>query len=592
VDPMAELIKRRWVYEVVYAGLVVAAAAVVLSPVLRRSGWPLAEASTAPLILVQMYAAHFRHLDFLPVWSSSDGIGMGSPVLLYYHRAFFGIAGFIYILVGSDLKFAVVATIGVFLAVGAYGMRLALSVISDSRLLCTVGSLGFLFTNYVFNNWFDPRGDLAEFSALMVIPWLLYWCLNLVKNRRVSFLLIPIMVVLVNAHSAIALISVFALATALATFLAFAGLEGLRSVAARLAISIGGATLLLAPILLAELKFSHYYDPQTKNTIAGYSVSNQFVSVWWYFYDHAHRWLAPGHVFVQIDFAIWVPIAAALVIGAASWVLTGRRSLATGVRKPMVIFLLASLAVYVFMTLRFSLLVYRVLAPFQVIAFPWRMLAYITPIGILLVVHIADRAMRHYPIRALWRALAAVWLATLIVFSPISSNIAESYSFLATRGQFPFMKLFTAPNQVNYQRFSGFFLGSGTGALYGVFLPKVYNSDGTELVDDDLLYRSLRGHDEGAASLSRVPCTVAGPTHAPFETLELTFSVSCAGATSLALPVSINAFSTVFVRNAAGSLHQIPYSHIRTDPRMIIHVAGPGPEIVVVHLPTLWGTLF
>jgi len=589
---MAGLIKRRWVYEVVYAGLVVGAAALVLSPVLRRSGWPLAEASTAPLILVQMYAAHFRHLDFLPVWSSSDGIGMGSPVLLYYHRAFFWIAGFIYILVGSDLKFAVVATIAIFLAVGAYGMRLALSVITDSRLLCTVGSLGFLFTNYVFGDWFDPRGDLAEFSALMVVPWLLYWCLNLVKHRRVSFLLIPIMVVLVNAHSAIALVSLLALVTALIAFVAFAGLEGLRAIAVRLAISIGGAALILAPILVAELRFSRYYDPQTKAASGQYTVSNQFVSVWWYFYDHAHRWLAPGHVFVQIDFVIWVPIVAALVGGVAHWVLTGSRALPGSLRKPVPVFLLAGLAVYLFMQLRISLWVYRVLAPFQVIAFPWRMLAFITPLGILLVVQIADRAMRRYPIKALWRVLAGIWLAALIVLSPINSSLGENYGFLAAPGQFPFLQLFAAPSRVNYQRFNGFFLGTGTGALYGVFLPKVYNPDGIELADDDIPYRNLHSHDEGAASLSRVPCTVAGPNNAPFETLELTFSVSCAGATRLALPVSINAFSRVFVRNAAGKLRQIPYSHARTDPRMIIDVADPGPETVVVHLPTLWGTLF
>jgi hypothetical protein len=178
-------IQRRWVYEVGYAALIVAASALVLSPVLRRSGWPLNQGSTAPLLLVQIYAAHFRHLDFLPVWSSSDGFAMGSPVLLYYHRDFFYIAGFIYAFFGG-LKASVVATIAVFLAVGAYGMRQVLGVVTNSRLLCTVGSVGFLFTNYVFTDWLDPRGDLAEFSASMIVPWLLYWCVNLVKYRRVS----------------------------------------------------------------------------------------------------------------------------------------------------------------------------------------------------------------------------------------------------------------------------------------------------------------------------------------------------------------------------------------------------------------------
>jgi hypothetical protein len=89
-----------------------------------------------------MHAAHVRHLDVLLVWSSSDGIGLGSPVLLYYHRAFFTLAGLIDVIFGGSLKAAVVATIALFLGGGAYGMRRALGVVTDSGLLCVVGSIG------------------------------------------------------------------------------------------------------------------------------------------------------------------------------------------------------------------------------------------------------------------------------------------------------------------------------------------------------------------------------------------------------------------------------------------------------------------
>ena len=104
--------------------------------------------------------------------------------------------------------------------------------------------------------------------------------------------------------------------------------------------------------------------------------------------------------------------------------------------------------------------------------------------------------------------------------------------------------------------------------------------------------QQLHRHQSGAQSLSRVRCTVVGPSHAAFETLQLTFSVTCGGATRLALPISINAYSKVFVKKAGGGLRQIPYFHSRTDPRIIINVTSSEPETVVVHLPTLWGTLF
>ncbi len=584
--------QRRWVFEVGYATLVVLASALVLSPVLRRSGWPLNQGSTAPLLLVQIYAAHFRHLDFLPVWSSSDGIGMGSPVLLYYHRAFFYIAGLIYALFGGALKASVIATIAIFLAVGAYGMRRALGVVTNSRLLRTVGSVGFLFTNYVFTDWLDPRGDLAEFSALMIVPWLLYWCLNLVKYRRVSFVLIPVMVVLVNCHSGIALISLFTLVIALATFVAVAGFRGLRAVAPRLIVVVGGATLLLAPLLLAELRFSQFYDPQTKNTFS-YKVSQQFVSFWSYLYDGTHRWLAGfSHNFVQIDFAIWVPIAAASAAMGAYGVSKLRRrdrTLSVHVDAPVAAFLLVSLTVYVFLQLRISYGVYRLLSPLQVINFPWRMLAFITPIGIVLVVVIGSDLMSRYPIRVLWPALAGAWLASLVVLSPVTSSTAINYGFYATPGQFPPTELFTAPKYVDYQTFEGYFLGAYVGSLYNVFLPKVLTANGGEVGFDP--YTQLHRHQAGAQSLSRVPCTVLGPSHAALETLQIAFSVSCGGATRLALPVSYNAYSKIFVREAGGRLRQISYFHLPTDPRIIIDVPSAQPRTVVVNLPTLWGIL-
>ena len=271
-----------------------------------------------------MYASHFHHLDFFPVWSSSDAFGIGSPVLLYYHRTFFYVAGLLLAWGGLGLKAAVVTTIGLFLFVGAYGMRQALRAVTDNQLLCTVGSLGFLFTNYAFTDWLFPRGDLAEFSAVMLVPWLLYWCLVFVKDRRFSYLVIPIMVLLVNTHSAITLTALFTLAVALVTFLWHAGSAGLRAVLPRMAISLVAITVLLAPLLLAEARLGQYYDPQTKNTDLT-AVSQQFASFGSFFVDGSYRWFAPdSRAFVQIDYALWVPIALAVLGCLTYWARTRR----------------------------------------------------------------------------------------------------------------------------------------------------------------------------------------------------------------------------------------------------------------------------
>ena len=433
---------------------------------------------------------------------------------------------------------------------------------------------------------------------MMLVPWLLYWCLNLVKRHRVSFSLIPVVVLLVNAHSAIALVSLFTLAVALVVFVIVVGLKGLRAVLWRLAVCLVATVLLLAPLLVAELRFSGAYDPATKNE-AAVAIWNQFIGFGRYLVDAGYRWSSPGQIppftnFVQIDYAIWVPIAAALLVGVVHGAMRLHRGRVTDIRQSIAtqrvpVFLGASLAVYLFLQLKISDFVYRVLTPLQVTNFPWRMLAVVTPIGIILVAAIADRLMRRHPSRALWWPAAGVWLSSLLLLSPVFPIEGE------IPGYFP-VSAFTAPKTIDYPTFQGYFSIAGfpPGLLYPPFLPKVFASNGAEITGSSALvsqYVRLHKSKAGAQSLSGADCRVVGPSNAPIETLELKFSVSCSSATRLALPVSYNDYSSVFVQEAKGRLRQIPYSRRPTDPRMIINVTS-RPETVVVHLPTLWGTLF
>ncbi len=500
--------RRTLRYQLTFALVVAAAAVVVLSPVLFRTGWPLNQGSTGPLLLVQMYAAHFRHLDFLPVWSSSDGVGLGSPVLLYYHHLFFAVAGLLVVL-GVGLKPAVVGALALFLVVGAYGMRAAVGVVTQRRLLGVVAAVGYLLTNYGFTDWLDPRGDLAEFSALMLIPWVLWWCLTLIVRRRVSWAIIPVMVLLVNAHTAIALLTGFVLAVALLTLVAFGGWAALRTMWGRLAIIVGSVAVLVGPELVVDARMGQFYDPQTKNPEFGYKITQQFASFWSYFYDGSHRWFHPEvRDFVQIDFAIWIPVAFGLVVLVVLLARSDRARLraALGDDGPLLTFLVISLAVYLFLQLRASLFIYDLLSPLQVINFPWRMLGYITALGVVLVAFLADRLFDRFPNPAVEYSCVGVWLVALLLASPVAKPVATDYAYLAKPGDFPALSIFTAPRSIDYRTFNGFFLGTGTGALYGVFMPKVLQSNGQEVYNDEILYDQLHRHQAGAQSLSATPC--------------------------------------------------------------------------------------
>ena len=589
-------LQRNWAFEIGFALLTLCAATLILSIVGRRAGWPLGQEFGNFLLLTQIYAAHFRHHDFFPVWSSSDAYGLGTPVLLYYQKAFFYVSGFLLILFGGDLKSALVLSTAIFLVVGAYGMRLALSTITDRKLLLTTGSLGFLFTNYVFTDWL-VRGDLAEFAALMIVPWLLYWCLNLLTTRRASLLIVPIMVVLVDAHNAIALISLITLFATLAVFVAFSGLSSLRKVLPRLLISLCAIALVLAPLLIAELRFGKVYDPATK--VKDFNpITSEFYSFGSYFYDGSYRWFAasnPRPVTVQIDFAIWIPIALALIVGVVSWTVTRRRKSHLDLERyfdiPVVVLLSGSVAIYLFLQLGISAWVYRALPFLQVIDYPYRMLTFIIPMGVIMAVMIAESIRRKNPSTRSASLLSVLWLVALILLSPITSTSLPSFGVPLYPGQgaVETTSIFGTPRYMKYGQSLYTYEG---GVLYGEYLPKVLKPDGTELNPDFGLYRELDKLHEDAQPLSSALCSVVEPQKTPFESLQIRLTVRCNRATELALPISYNAYTQIFRSEPSGALQAVPYMHVPTDPRIVIAVPSTGREVLTVHLPTFWRVVF
>jgi hypothetical protein len=441
---------------------------------------------------------------------------------------------------------------------------------------------------------------------MMVVPWLLYWCLNLIKNRRASFLIVPIMVLLVTTHNAIAMLSIITLVIALVTFAVAAGVSGLRAVAVRLVAWVGLTTVVLAPMLVAQLRLSDSYDPATKVRAFGGDVSHNFYSLGLYFYDTSYRWLgsnpASHPVSPQLDFALWIPIGVAIVGGAAVLArgrLRGSRPMFwRHLDAPALAFLALTLGAYGYLQLRSSLWVYDIISPLRVIDYAFRMLSFITPICVLIVAAIANAIWARYPggnIRKVLAAASALWLVALVLLSPVTRPFRTDYGLLdrlATGGrgaahnyQFPPTSLFDAPAYVHY--------GRGWGLLlYGEYLPKVLGPSGKELYTDGPLYNSLFKSSRQTSALGGGRCSVSEPPRTAFETSEIRLTVQCGGATRLALPVSYNTYTKVYAEGADKKLHPVRYLHVPTDPRIVVSVPASGSEDLVVRLPTLGDVLF
>jgi hypothetical protein len=590
-----------WTYELVFLVVVLGAAALALSLAGRRPGWSIGQTPPDPL-LVQIYAAHFRHGDFYPVWSSSDAYGMGTPVLLFYQRAFFTVGGLVFIVLGGALKPTLVVTVGIFMVIGAYGMRKALSLVTESRLLVVVGSAGFLLSNWTFSEWLT-RADLAEFSALMLVPWLIFWCLTLIRDRRWSWSIVPVIVGLVWAHNTVALLAIILLAVTAVAFLACYRLAGLRAVAFRLVVSVGLTGLILAPGLLAEVKMGKYYDPATAITNYNAFVSSfTFVKPWAVLFNPTYHWLSrtnniknnPFDLDLQIDVGVTLLLLLGLFTALVLWIRKHVERAAPevpNVNRVAVTVLVVSFAIYQLMQFRFSLSVWTAFWQLKVLGYPFRMMTFSIPLAFVLAAVVADWYLRLYRSRRpklSWRlpaTIAALWLVLLVVLSPIAAREPAPLAAIYPYAPFAPIDVLTEPKVTTFDT-------NPLGPLFAEYLPKVDSSNGHALEFEFPLYERLHRNHTEATSLSSVHCTVTQTTGTQFESLEATYRVACAGPTRLALPISFNPYTTVTERTTGSRSAPIAVLHAPTDPRIIINVSTEGTHSFTVHLPTLSGILF
>ena len=79
-----------------------------------RAGWPANHEGIDFAVRTRIYAAHLRYGDLLPLWSSIDNRGFGSPQPALYHKLTYLVSG-TGVALGASPKVALVATVWFFL---------------------------------------------------------------------------------------------------------------------------------------------------------------------------------------------------------------------------------------------------------------------------------------------------------------------------------------------------------------------------------------------------------------------------------------------------------------------------------------------
>ena len=113
------------------AGAVATLAAV--SPLISGFGWPSGHDGIWVFPRIAVMAERFALGEVIPVWSSLDNYGLGSPEPIFYNKLFYYPAALIYLAVGS-LKLAVVGLHGRKEKVGGDVVGLALQDIGHHAL--------------------------------------------------------------------------------------------------------------------------------------------------------------------------------------------------------------------------------------------------------------------------------------------------------------------------------------------------------------------------------------------------------------------------------------------------------------------------
>jgi hypothetical protein len=490
-----------------------------------------------------VYAKHFQFSDLVPVWSSSDNFGMGSPLPSLYHRLFYILSGFVYA-VTNNSKVAIALSLIIFTAIGVCFVFLTLRSFHCSQQIAIIGASTLPFLNYSVTNWL-VRGAMAEYSAMMLIPLVLY---VVKKSWDRGSLYAPIGFVfgcLFLAHSVIAYYMALIFGTVLIASCLFQLLPWTFFSIKQVALSVLAFISVTWWSLLPMLYFRQRFDvgrllPDFLN------VQFQFHSAKEYLWDSAWSWSnAPQLFTVQMD--------TILLLGLLTLLLMRRYS-----TEHIAIF--ALLAISVLLQNGRSWRLYNLVPGAEFIQFPWRLSA-LSSVVLLILVFIGLRHLR----------TLALLIAVLTILPSGTWQRVNYYSYpdrLETR---------------NSRSLSNYSL-----SLFGEYLP----ADGSLLKPDpasSAVFSEWKPKiDEFIqATNSKAGCALARMTPIG-ESRKVSFSATCEKSSIVMLPIfTTSAHSISTSPNGVSTSCLIDGSY-----QSLCMVDLPkGSSEVTVHMPTFFSVL-
>ena len=350
--------------------------------------WPLSHERDAFLFRTYIYVQHFKQGDFFPIWAASDNWGYGSPLPILYHKLFYYFAAILYI-VFKSYKLAFVLSTVLLLVVGAVGIYQVCRYIGSSPFASFCGGGMLIVANYTVTNWLI-RAAFAEFSAAMIFPWMFLAFLEALQKKQITVKLFCITVVMILAHSVLAYYAILLLAVVgvVFAFLTRTISEFLSPRTWYVPILLSLFSLVfLCVVYLPAVILGRDYDI-SRILSEPYQPRWQIKPFIQYFWDSAWNWgITETSYTVQLDWApLFFSVVGLIILFWPSWLWPKTKFLLRPLNRGacFLLFLMAFiLFLGIFLQTHWSLLFYENVPGAAYIQFPWRLLAFITPLMIV-----------------------------------------------------------------------------------------------------------------------------------------------------------------------------------------------------------------
>jgi hypothetical protein len=551
------------------AVLFVASSILAIRPLLAHPGWPANHELLAWAVRLRVIAMAMHEGDLVPLWWAEDVFGMGSPMPLLYHKLFHAVAAPLFLLTGS-VKTSALLAIVFFSVLGVWGsLRMCRSVGAPFPVALGL-ALAFPHLHYAATDWL-VRGAFAEYALLSLTPWLIAWCVELVRLGRFGYWIAPLLFAYVMAHSVVAPFSVIPLAAAVVLTLL---VHRERSVQCRLArrAAIAGAGFALAILPWAVLMLKAQRVCSLGLAVSGSAkVANQFQPLHRYVWDPDFAWSVHQD---EPSLLLDLPVLAGLVVtfGLISWHKLARAapngagrapsSTQPSRRVPLLAFFVVVIGFLLWMQTPGSLEVYHRIPRFLWIQYPWRLLTLISVLFVGLLALSLACAASHYP-------RAAVGIALVVLGATMASG--------------------PAPHEVTHAGFTEADIErieDGEGFAWAEYWPTL--SYGSEVLRPARLeaYREF-ARQAPVATVSGGPCRALPLTSPGY--LSHRVRVDCASPAELAFPLTYSGMEMA-LSETAGIEHRIVTYRTEADPRIRLRI-GAGDSRVTIEMPTLWRLL-